>query len=89
MLQELKIYQLTSVKRVFAKHLGELHKITLDKLHLLLKTCFLRVPTRAANLEIIVVQARNIDIRELRNFTSRTADTTADVENAHARLKLH
>src|SRR6266566_499513 len=41
----------TRVKRVFAKLFRELHKVTFDKLDLILQTSSLGVPTRTANLE--------------------------------------
>ena len=79
----------TRVKRIFAKLLRKLHKVTLDKLDLIFEASFLGVPTSTADLELIVVQADDVHIREARDFPGGAADAAADVEDAHPGTKGH
>jgi hypothetical protein len=79
----------TRVKRVFAKLFRQLHKVTFDKLDLILQTSSLGVPTRAANLEFIVVQTNYFRIRETGNLPGGATDTTANIKNAHPGTKGH
>src|SRR6267154_4116612 len=58
----------TRVERVFAKLFRELHKVTFDKLDLILQTSSLGVPTRTANLEFIIIQTNYFRIRETGNL---------------------
>jgi hypothetical protein len=79
----------TRVKRIFPELFRELHKVTLDKLDLILQTSSLGVPTRAANLECVVVQTDYFRVRETSYLPSGATDTTTDVKNAHPRTKGH
>lgn len=80
---------LTSVKRVLSKLLSKLHEVTLDERNLILQAHFLGVFPCTADLEVVVVQADNLSIRELRYLTCGTADTTANIEDTHASLDAH
>ncbi len=80
---------LTSVKRILSKLLSKLHEVPLDERNLVLQPHLLRVFASAANLEVVVVQADDLSIRELRYLACRTTDTTANVEDTHAGLDPH
>ena len=41
------------------------------------------------NLEIVVVEANDVDIGEPSDFTCRTADTASNIKNTHAGSKVH
>jgi hypothetical protein len=62
------------------------HKVTLNIFQLMLQSLLLRIPRRALNLVIIVVQTRNMRTRELGNFSRRPTNTAADIEDLVAVL---
>ena len=80
---------LTSIEATLAKLLAELHKVTLHKLDLVRQASLLGVLARTSDLEVVVVQAGNFGVAKPRNFTCRAANTTSNVENAHAWLEVH
>lgn len=80
---------LTSVKRVLSKLLSKLHEVTLDKRDLGLQAHLLGIFTCAADLEVVVVQADDLSIRELRYLACGTTNTTANVKDTHAGLDAH
>ncbi|RDB29948.1 hypothetical protein Hypma_014039 [Hypsizygus marmoreus] len=41
------------------------------------------------NLEVVVVQANDLHVRELSNFAGRTTDTASNVKDPHARTEVH
>ena len=79
----------TCVKGIFAKLFRKLHEVTLDKLDLFFEASVLGVPTSAADLELVVVQADDVHVHEARNLPGRAADAAADVEDAHPGTKGH
>lgn len=80
---------LTSVERVLAELLGELHKVTLAVCELFLETSLLGHAARTADLELVVVDTDDLHVRETRDLARRAADTAADVEHAHAGTQVH
>lgn len=81
--------RLTSIERILAKLLRELHEISLGESELALQARILRVHVRAANLELVVVQTCDVHVGEPRDRTCRTANAAADIENLHTRLEAH
>ena len=77
------------VEAVLAKLLRELHKVADDELHALLEARALRVHARAPDLVLVVVQADDVHVRELRDLARGPADAAPDVEHAHAGLEVH
>ena len=62
------------------------HKVALNIFQLMLQSLLLRIPRRALNLVIIVVQTRNMRTGELGNFSRRPTNTAADIEDLVAVL---
>lgn len=61
-----------------------LHEVALDEGHLVRETLLLGVVGGAVDLVVVVVEAGDVGAGELDNFTCRSADTAADVQNLHA-----
>lgn len=80
---------LTSIKASLAKHLAQSHKVTLHEFDLVRETSGSGILARPANLEVVVVHADDLDASEACNLARGTSNTTADIENAHARLEAH
>ena len=80
---------INGVERVLPKLLGELHEVTLDKLDLVLKAQILGILGSTTDLESVVVQTDNVDVGESSDLACWTANTAADVQNAHAGLETH
>lgn len=81
--------QHTRIKRVLPKLLDELHKVTLHERDLAIDARLFRVLPRSLNLEIVVVQANNIDVCEAGDFAGWSTDTTANIQDAHAGAEDH
>ena len=79
----------TSIKGILSKLFGELHEVTFDESDLIFKTFLHGIFACTPDLELVVVHANNLAIRELRNLASRSANTTANVKDAHARFQVH
>jgi hypothetical protein len=79
----------TSIKRVLSELFRELHKVALGVCDLILQARLLCVLTCPADLEVVVVQADDVHVRESCDLAGRAADTAADVEDAHAGLEGH
>jgi len=79
----------TSIEGIFTKLFNKLHKIALDELDFFLELGLGGVLTCPLDLEIVIVETNDVDIGEGGNFTSGSANTTSDIEDAHARLQLH
>lgn len=62
------------------------HKVTLDKIKLASESFLFGVVTSTFNLVVIVIQSCDMATSEFGNFTSRTADATANVEDLHTLL---
>ena len=69
--------------------LRQLHEVTLNESHLVLKTGILGVLVRTGDLVVVVVETDDVHIRESCNLTCRTANTTTDVEHAHTGAEVH
>ena len=79
----------TSIEVIFTKLLGKLHKVTLDKGNLILQTGLLGVVPCTTELEFVVVEADNLNVGKAGDFASGSTNTTANIENAHARAQTH
>jgi len=75
------------VERVLAKLLGKRHKVALDERDLVRETGLGRLLARAEHLELIVVDADNVAVRERGNLTGGTTDTAANVKDTHTGAK--
>lgn len=80
---------INSIERVLPKLFGELHKVSLDKLNLILNAQVFDVLGRTTNLESIVVQTDDVDVGEPGDLPCGTTDTAADVEDTHTGLETH
>lgn len=79
----------TSIERVLAELLSELHEVTLDEGDLILEAHLLRVLPGTLELEVVVVEADDVGVAELGNLASGATDTATDVEHTHARSEDH
>jgi len=77
------------VEAVLAKDLRELHEVALDEGDLVGKARPGRVPPRAPDLEIVVVEPDDGHVRETSDLARRAPDTAPDVQDAHSRLEVH
>lgn len=84
-----KQQQLTSIKRVLAKLLLELHEVSAHKRDLAAQTSVLGIFRRAVDLELVVVESNNFHVGETGDFEGGAADTAPDVEDTHSRTKAH
>ena len=65
------------------------HEVTLGELELVRETLLLGVMCGTLDLVVIVVQANDVDARELDNLTRGTSDTASDVEHELVLLESH
>jgi hypothetical protein len=65
------------------------HEVTLGELELVRETLLLGVMCGTLDLIVVVVQANDVDARELDNLTRGSSDTASDVEHTHVVLKTH
>ena len=77
------------VERVLAKLLRELHEVPDGVRHGVRQARLRGELARAADLEVVVVEADDVHVRELRDLARGSADAAADVEHAHAGLEVH
>lgn len=80
---------INSIKRVLPELLGELHKVALDELNLILKTQVLDVLGRTTDLESVVVQTDDADVGEPGDLSRGTTDAAPDVQHTHTGLETH
>ena len=80
---------LTSIEIVLPELLRQLHEVTLHELDLLLQSSVFCEPPRPVDLEVVVVEANNLDVGKARNLPRWAADTTANIENTHTGTKSH
>ena len=80
--------QLTSIEAPLPKLLRQLHKVPLDKVDPVAQALLARLLLRARNLEVVIVQTRNVRVGEARNLARGPTDTAADIEDAHAGLDV-
>lgn len=65
------------------------HEVTLDKVELVRKTLLCSVVGSSLNLVVVVVETSNVCARELDNFSSRTTNTTTNIQDLHVLLEVH
>lgn len=68
---------------------AHLHEVTLGEAELVRQTITLSIPRRTLDLVVVVVETDDIGVCELDNLTSRTTNTTADIQNLHTILDFH
>ena len=59
------------------------HEVALCELELVRKALLLGISCCAFNLVVVVVQSNDVDVGELDDLSSRSANTAADVEHPH------
>ena len=69
--------------------LRELHEVADGERHAVREARLRGELACAADLELVVVQADNLHVRELRDLARGAANAAADVENTHAGLEVH
>lgn len=84
-----RVAQLTRVKAVLAKLLGDLHEVALGVRDLVAQARLPGLGVGALELEVVVVETDDVDVGESSDLTGRSTDTAADVEDAHTRLEAH
>lgn len=81
--------RVNGVKLVLAKAGGEVHEIALSEVNQVLEAGLLGVRTSTGKLVVVVVDTGDVSIGKGGDFARGTANTTADVEDAHAGLEVH
>lgn len=79
----------TSIERVLAELLRQLHEVPLRELHLAFQASLLGILPRSSNLEVVVVDTNDVHVREPGDFPRGTTNATADIEDTHAGLEVH
>jgi len=79
----------TCVKGVLSELGGELGKVALDELELIGETSGGSVLASPSDLEVVVIQADDVDVAEAGDFTGGATDAAPDVEDLHSRSEGH
>lgn len=84
-----RLDRVDGVEAVLPELVDELHEVAFREGHLVLEARILRVLACTLDLEVVVVEANDVDVREGSDFPSGTADTAADVEHPHTWPEVH
>jgi len=76
-----------SVKAILGE--GHLHKVALGRRPFLSDTLLLRIPQRALDLVVVVVQSHNVCTCELDHFSAWSTDAAADIKDTRIFLNAH